>query len=495
MSSAPAESDRRRALALGALATVLYLATAPGVVNLDGLGYLKQLPHNFAAGHLLYLPLVRAVTARVGDALAAGRLVDAVCGGLAVGLCFAVARALLSRRAAALAAAGFAVSYGVWVQGSDVEAYAPALLASLAVLALALAYRRSPVTETAVGLGLALGIAVLTHLTHVFATPFVALWISRFAPSRRRALVDGAVAVGLGGAVSLGAYTWAATEVRGLDLAGMMRWVATAGHGFGYQGGPLGRLADSIYGLSRALVWSPYLYESNAQTLLAQFLLGLGAVALLAGAAIAARRRLPDAAPLLGLWIASYAAVALAFFGSDHERWLFVLAPLWLLGAGALAGTARGTLALGAAIAVIAWANATSAIVPAETASWDRTRADAAAEVMREGDLVVLPGHAWDEYVGFYTHVNVRLMPLAYYAGLAGKEGCAERLAREIDAARDRGGRVFVVRILDDDGDPRGWWELEHLGLGRDALRAMLGRWKAERLHTSQEKVTVWRLD
>ena len=44
------------ALAIAALR--LYRASAPAVVNLDGLGYLKQMSHNFAAGHLLYLPLL-----------------------------------------------------------------------------------------------------------------------------------------------------------------------------------------------------------------------------------------------------------------------------------------------------------------------------------------------------------------------------------------------------------------------------------------------------
>ena len=51
-----------RPLFLAGAATILYLLTAPATVNADGLGYLKLLPHNFAAGHLLFMPLLRGAT-------------------------------------------------------------------------------------------------------------------------------------------------------------------------------------------------------------------------------------------------------------------------------------------------------------------------------------------------------------------------------------------------------------------------------------------------
>ena len=52
-------------IALGLLAHALYRPSAPAVPNLDGLGYLKLLPHNLAAGHLLYMPLLR-LSVRIG---------------------------------------------------------------------------------------------------------------------------------------------------------------------------------------------------------------------------------------------------------------------------------------------------------------------------------------------------------------------------------------------------------------------------------------------
>ena len=74
----------------------LYLCTAPAIPNLDGLGYLKLLPHNFAAGHLLFMPALRALTRLVGDGLRAGRLYDALLGGTGVVLTYSIARRLLA---------------------------------------------------------------------------------------------------------------------------------------------------------------------------------------------------------------------------------------------------------------------------------------------------------------------------------------------------------------------------------------------------------------
>jgi hypothetical protein len=138
--------------ALGALAALLYLGTAPAVVNLDGLGYLKLLEHNFAAGHLLYMPLLRTVTWLAhGDGLRAGRVLNALLGGLGVVLVYHIAGALDPRRPtrewlprATFAAAGLALSYAYWAQAADVETYALAMVALLALVRILLAYDAQP---------------------------------------------------------------------------------------------------------------------------------------------------------------------------------------------------------------------------------------------------------------------------------------------------------------------------------------------------------------
>ena len=483
---------------LGLLAALLYRGTAPAVVNLDGLGYLKLIPNNFSAGHLLYMPLLRMAAAiGRGNSLRGGLVVNQVAGGTAIATAFGCARALTGRFPSVLAAAGLTVSYGVWVQGSDVETYAWALAALLGVFALLLAYRHAPSPLAALAVGLALAGAVLLHMTHVIITPFVAAWLITYAPNRRRGALHAALAVATGGALSLGAYAWAALHVRHLDLAGAIHWISTAGHGFPYGGGLIQRGGDAAHGLAKAFVWSPYLYESDGQTLLGQFLLGLAPLIALT-VAIGVRRRDVAALPclLLCVWVLPYVGLALLFFGSDHERWVFVLPPLWLAGAVAVSSLGDRRALIGAALcAWLAVANAHTAIGPARHWSWDRTRADAAAALMRDGDLVLFPGHSWDEYIGFYSHVHVVPLPIAYYLGRDGKEGCLARLDREVSEARARGNRIFAVRLLDDEDDSRGFYELDQLGFPRPALRMLLARFHATPLATSEAKVVIWRLD
>src|SRR5262249_10945292 len=118
-----------------------------------------------------------------------------------------------------------------------------------------------------------------------------------------------------------------------------------------------------------------------------------------------------------------------------------------------------------------------------------------AAQVMTDGDLVLFPGHSWDEYVGFYDRRDLHLLPLSYYAGILGRDGCLARVEREVGEARRRGARVWAVRLLDDDDDPRGFYELGTLGLPRSALRGWFARFRQTSVATVEPKVVVWRLD
>jgi hypothetical protein len=486
-----AAQDRRRALALGALSTLLYLATAPDVVNLDGLGYLKLLPHNFAAGHLLFMPALRLATRLCGgDGLRAGRLLDALLGGSGVVLTYGIARRLVghagqlaadARFAATVAAAGVAVSYGYWVQGSDVEAYAAAEVALLCTVRLLIAYRGHPTAARALAVGAMLGVAVLCHLTHALASLLVAASLISFAPTARTGRWHALLALTVGGALSIGAYAYAALVVRGHDLDGALRWIGTAAHGFHYGGGPY-KLADALYGLAKCLVWSPYLYEADAQKLLGQFLLGLFPLVALGALALARRPSLarPSPSPSLdgrlgAAWVLPYALVGVLFFGSDSERWLFVLVPLWLV-AGALLSTLPRRRAV--AIAVVAYfgvVNLYTAILPAHRETWTRHRATATAERLGAGDLLIFPGHSWDEYVSFFARGEIEPFPVAYYAARDGVAACLARLERAVAAARAHGGQVYAVRLFDGhDDDPRGVVELDALGFPRSALEALL---------------------
>lgn len=475
---------RRTALALGAAATLLYLCTAPAIPNLDGLGYLKLLPHNFAAGHLMFMPALRALTRLVGDGLRAGRLYDALLGGTGVVLTYSVARRLLAawrddeqRFGAALAACGVMLSYGYWSEANDVEAYAAATVALLATVRMALSFAPQPSLARAAATGVLLAAAVLSHLSHVLLSLFVAWYLWRHAPRRR--WLPPLLALAIGGALSIALYAYAALVVRGHDLAGALAWIATAQHGF-VTGGGAYRLADAVYGACKAIVWSPYLYEADAQKLVGQFLLGLVPLGALFVGAIAAsgrraRQRLDVAA--LGWWAAPYALLGVAFFGADPERWIFVLPAAWILAAALVLELPRPTRA---GVAVLAWVgafNLATAIWPAHRDEWPRQKAELTAAQLRDGDLLIFPGHWWDEYVVYYGAARIEPFPLSYYAARDGAAAAWARLDAEIAKAWARGGRVFCVRVFDAaDVDPRGFWELGTVGLTRAAIEDGLAK-------------------
>jgi hypothetical protein len=476
------EHHQRRALLIGGAATILYLVTAPAVPNLDGLGYLKLIPHDFAAGHLLYMPALRFFARVFGDGLRGGRLYDAVLGGTGVVLFYSIARRMLpaaigedaTRRFASVAAAGMALSYGYWCEANDVEVYAAAMVALLMTVRMALSYRAHPTFGRAIFTGALLGVAVLSHLTHVLLAPFVGLYLHWHGP-RRIGIWHAFTALATGALLSLAVYAYAAFGVRGHDLAGAIAWVKTASHGFVSPDGPY-RLADAVYGFSKALVASPYLEEADAQKLIGQFLLGFIPLMLVAAGIVVRPQTLKGLdARALAAWTIPYALVAIFFFGSDSERWIFVLPVVWLVAAVELAAVERPLRAAAMALVWIGGFNLVTSVWPAHRDQWPRQKAEATAKLLGDGDLVIFPGHSWDEYIVFYSHAQIEPFPVAYYVPRDGVQAGLQRLDRELDAALARHGRIFAARIFDDaDEDRRGFWELSTRGLPRAALREKL---------------------
>ena len=492
---------RRTALGLGAAATILYLFTAPAIPNLDGLGYIKLLPHNFAAGHLLFMPALRALSRLIGDGLRAGRLYDALLGGTGVVLTYSIARRMLAawdddaaRLGAAFAAGGLALSYGYWSEANDVEAYAAAMVALLGTVRLLLSYGAQPTLGRALATGALLGVAVLSHLSHVLLSFPVAYYLWRHA--RQRRWLPPLLALAVGGALSIALYAWAAFVVRGHDLHGAIAWIATAQHGFVTTGGAY-RLADAVYGACKAIVWSPYLYEADAQKLVGQLLLGLVPLAALFVGTLRGRRareRLDVA--LLAWWCAPYALLGVAFFGADPERWIFILPAGWILAAALVLELPRPSRAVAAVLLWVGAFNFVTAVWPAHRDQWPRQKAELTASQLHDGDLLVFPGHSWDEYVVFYGSAKIEPFPIAYYAARDGAPAAWARLDKEIAATRAHGGRVFVVRVFNDgDQDPRGFWELGSIGLSRQTLKEELEKRGHAVSFSPAEGLTVTRLE
>lgn len=488
-------------IALASLAAAL--ALAPAVVNGDGLGYLNaSVGHGLYPGHLLFLPIVRGLRAlahvgpRPVDGLWVARVWCATSGAAAVLFVGAAARRLGA--SAIVAAAGLAASFGALAAASDVETYAP----SLAMVALALyfvARRRAraenlPAENAAknfsvasaagnssganaaenlggawelVGAAMALALAALLHVENVLLAPALALAL----PRRDRAPLVLAAGALVAAAYGLAIHHYGA------------RWLLGAGHGFHY---PLTVAAPAValYGACKALVFSPYPYEASWPSVLTHFTLGLGALV----AVFSFSRRAPLGRAATATWALAYSLVGILFFASDYERWIFLLPLLWL----SAATTPRRRAALATA-ALIAIANVAIWWPRARDASW-RERATAAAAFTRDGDLVVSPGHGWDEYVGFYDGPKLEHFPLAYYAGALGeKSTLAAALARAAAETRARGGRVLLLRFT-DERDPMGWKELAAFGITPANAAALLPAGRRVALSDSPS-LSIERLD
>ncbi len=421
--------------AIAVAAAVLYAALAPAVVNGDGLGYLNAAsdPQAIYPGHLLYLPVLRVLRAifHLGpwpiDLLVPARIVSHLCAGLAILFIGFSARYVGAN--GVVAALGMACSFAILGAGSDVESYAPALCAlSLALFSLV---RARPIL-CAIGCSLAIGF----HIENVlFILPALC------ELPRKRRLIFLATTVFLVAAIVIKFHPGS---------------FASASHGLHYAVG-LRTPVVMLYGMARTLVYSPYLYEaSQIQVVICT---ALGVLAL--GALI----RLAKNAPFSPLnfsttitWLIPYATVAAVFYASDPERWIFLLPLLWLYVA-----QRGGMLARNTALA-LAGANLVLWLPIARNRDW-LDRAARTASSINDGDLVISPGHSWDEYVGFAERRHVDHFPLVYFAGQLGtKEKVAAALNQQIERTWQNGHEVHLVRmgIADDDA---GWRELQQFGI------------------------------
>jgi len=426
-------------LAAAVAVAVAYLAAAPRVVNGDGLGYVKAaLRGTLYPGHLAYVPIL-GVLARVTGATRPvelvwpARVLCAIAVAVAAWALGSIARRRHGSDAAAWAAMlGLAASWGALSAGSDVESYGPALGALVGALWCA-------DRGWAVAAGLLGALAALLHVENVLFVPVCALVVER---PRARVVV-----LATAGAVVAAAYA-AVLPAHGLA------WLAGASHGLRY---PLRATTPfvAVYGACKALVYAPYPYEASWARVLGCFAVGAAAAL---GLASCVRRPLGRAAMLA--WIVPYAIVGFAFFASDAERWTFLLPLGWL----AAAARPRRALVVAAAIAV---ANAIVWLPTAKDGTL-RTRAEAAARHLQPGDVVVGPGHGWDEYIGFYDRSGATPFPLVYFAGAVGRAALPGAIA---DAAR--GHRLYLARFH-DDVDPMGWKELRLFGIDRNNARALL---------------------
>ncbi len=425
----------------GSLTTVAILCVAaaclfafgrPGTPNGDGLGYLRAArTGQFAPGHPVYVPLLRLLGTPI---VLRAQIVSMACGVLGV--------ALVAMRGAVFGAAGLAVSWAYWSSASDVEVYAPAVLCLIGVLVV-----RHRVARAVLG-----GAAIALHIEHVLLLPF--LWVESGA----------AVAIG---ALALGGCAYAAMTMGALHMGvpAALRFVLSSSHGFR---DPLWKApAATLFGWARSLAFAPYPYEASVWITAAHMLVGAGMLALVCVWAFRDRAR-PDwpARSVIAL-VAPYAACGFLFFPSESERWLFLLPVFWMWADPALAK--RKWQACAVLGALLCW-NVIRGVLPSKGTD-AATRAQATAALLRPGDLVIAPGHGFDELLDLDAPMppQSELYLLSYYVGRDGRDRALAQLAQKAQAAK----RVVLVRFS-NDADPQGWKELALLGVSRaHALQAV----------------------
>jgi hypothetical protein len=421
---------------VAASAVVAYLALAPRVVNGDGLGYLKAaLAGTIYPGHVAYVPLLTVLGKLLGvtrpvELLWPARVVSALAAASAAMLLGSIARRrFASERAAWAAMLGLLASWGTLSSGSDVESYAPSLAALVAALWCA-------ERQHAIASGLLCAAATLLHVENLLFVAVAAILVEK----RARLIAAALLPIALVYAALLSAHGAA--------------WLAGASHGLRQPLRPTAPLV-AVYGACKALVYAPYPYEASWPRVLGCF-----AVGALAAAALSTCLRAPLPRHARAAWILPYALVGVAFWASDAERWIFLLPLLWL------AAAARPERAL--AVAALIFAANLVLWLPTARDQTIRRRASAAAAHLTDGDVIVGPGHGWDEYVGFYDGPRVTTFPLVYWAGAVGVEALPATLARAA-----AGHRLFVAR-WNDANDPMGWKELVRFGITLKNGRCLL---------------------
>ena len=422
-------SDSSRALSLGTLATLLYLCTAPAVVNLDGLGYLKLLPHNFAAGHLLYMPLLAR-----GDAARRRRPARRPPGqraprrhrrGADVQHRSPHARRAAARAprrsdvrfAATFAAAGLAVSYGYWVQGQRRRG----LRDRDGGAALHGAAARSPIARSRRSLrALAAGAASRRRgacpPVHVLLTPFVvAFHLTRTRRRAGEALAAPRSRSRLGGVLAIDSLRL--RRVRGAARTiwhGALAWIGTAAARLLLRRRRLSprrrdlrpRQGDRLVALSlrsrraeagRAAPPRPGAARLRSSSALLGRRRARGRARPCARSAcldraLRAPRRSLSSAPIRSAGCSCcrpaviLAAALVRRAAAPGRRALAAPCSLWI---GAVQLHHRDL------------AGASRRVAAAEGGA-------ARAAQLHDGDLVIFPGHSWDEYVGFYGKAQGR---------------------------------------------------------------------------------------
>jgi hypothetical protein len=508
-------SATRVALGIAGIALALYALLPAAITNGDGMGYHDSIMRGpwwttFRAGHLLYAPamsLLWSLVSAIGPvSLHRVMLVaNQLAGGFAVYLLYRVADQLgVAPFGRAVAAAGLAISYGFWIQASDVETYALSVVFVVASMHRMAIYLARPHRRSAAGLGLLNGLATLFHLTSATLAASSVLLIlgvaGRPAGGRARAvLAYGAVLAAVVGVP----YVAVAGLIEGVRDAGrFFGWISSAGHGYVVTLDALS-VPRAVYGFARTFLFLEFFYDAPRWVIAFKGVFLLAIVFWLTWRVSVIRGRAPHAVPRFALALTPFlllqAAVGVRFFGSDTERWIFIAPAVWLaLGAWvpAFPGGARAVMV--GLLALLFAVNLVQGIWPLATDTQVQERVVALGAVLPEKALVITPGQDW---FGYYRHftgrdtLSISLITLALRHGRNQDEFWGH-LRRSVEEARRAGTPVVLLRVLDRDENLKAtpWQELAAFGYGPERIRewAATYRWVEQQLGDARRTRIYW---
>lgn len=465
-----AAMTRLAATVTGLVALGLYLSTLTSANTFDAVVFSMFTERAVAEGsgflelyhpqHVLHLPvaavvlrLLHAAGLEIG-ALVVLQLLAAVSGGA---LAFLLVRLLAPSCGGALAAAsslGCAVTGGIWFYATDGENNVVALAIAAAALGPALRVLEGGTRRDTAWAGALLGLAAALHLT--LGTLWIAL-LAVAATRGRSVLRDVVLSLALASALLALAYVprllHLAGRPEGASLLDLVVFTGdSVGGGYllrhGFQ--PLGELGALLKGSSPSGPW------------LAR---GLAATWLAAGVAALALRRGPVLLRVSAVWLAANVLLFAAWSNLDFEFTGFMLVPLALLGATALAALAPGVrarsvvaAATGAAALALGLVNWRSFIAPRLDPA--AVPARAAAELVlgstAPGDLVLVTGlrdHLLKVYVPYWSHRATFAVEHAFGPTIPAEES-VRRLRERVAAACARGARVHVLPDVLDAATP-----------------------------------------
>jgi len=508
-------SGTRAALGIAGAALAFYVLLPAAITNGDGLGYHDIVMRGpwwttFRAGHLLYGPamsLLWSLVSTIGPvSLYRVMLVaNQLAGGFAVYLLYRTADQLgVAPFGRAVASAGLAISYGFWIQASDVETYALSVVFVVASMRRMTIYLARPHRRSAAGLGVLNGLATLLHLTNATLAASSVLLIlgaaGRPAGGRVRAVL--AYAAVLAAVVGV-PYVAVGGLIEGVrDPSRFFGWISSAGHGYVVTLDALS-VPRAVYGFARTFLFLEFFYGAPRWVIAFKGVFLLAIVLWLAWRVAVIRGRAPHAMPRFGLALAPFlllqAAVGVRFFGSDTERWIFIAPAVWLaLGAWVPAFPARSRAGVVGLLVLLFSVNLVQGVWPLATDTQVQERVAALRAVLPEKSLVITPGQDWFDYYRYFTGRDTPSISLIDLALRHGRNPDAfwGHLRRSVEEARRAGTPVVLLRVLDGDENVRGtpWPELAAFDYTPERIREWAGTytWVEQQLGDARRTRIYW---